>query len=91
MALLRYPCEEFYDEIFASSHTPRPVAEQFVERLNALSEGELQLRQHSAEATLQSMGITFAVYGNEAGAEKIWPFDIVPRIVRRSEWSQIEA
>jgi uncharacterized circularly permuted ATP-grasp superfamily protein len=37
------------------------------------------------------MGITFAVYGNEEGAEKIFPFDIIPRIIDGAEWDRIEA
>jgi uncharacterized circularly permuted ATP-grasp superfamily protein len=36
------------------------------------------------------MGITFAVYGNEAGTEKVWPFDIIPRILDGREWDTIE-
>ena len=36
------------------------------------------------------MGITFNVYGDEAGTEKVWPFDIVPRIIEAHEWEQIE-
>src|SRR3984893_14357576 len=36
------------------------------------------------------MGITGTVYGHEAGTKKIWPFDIVPRIIEFDEWSYIE-
>ena len=36
------------------------------------------------------MGITFAVYGHEAGTEKIWPFDIIPRVIDAAEWRRIE-
>ena len=36
------------------------------------------------------MGITFNVYGHEAGTEKVWPFDIVPRIIESREWDYIE-
>ena len=42
---------------------------------------ELQRRQKAADLALLNMGITFNVYGHEAGTEKIWPFDIVPRII----------
>ena len=37
------------------------------------------------------MGITFNVYGHEAGTEKIWPFDLIPRIIESQEWQAIEA
>ena len=36
------------------------------------------------------MGITFNVYGHEAGTEKIWPFDLIPRIIESQEWRYIE-
>jgi len=55
-----------------------------------LEEGELLRRQQAAEQALLNLGITFNVYGDEAGAERIFPFDIVPRIVDASDWSFIE-
>ena len=51
---------------------------------------ELLQRQQAAERVLYRMGITFAVYGDEQGTEKIFPFDILPRIVSRGEWATIE-
>ena len=54
----------------------------------ALSEGELTRRQKAADLALLNMGITFNVYGHEAGTEKVWPFDIVPRII---ELARVEA
>ena len=59
-------------------------------RLQSLSDGELQRRQKAADLALLNMGITFNVYGHEAGTEKIWPFDIVPRIIDGDEWEHIE-
>jgi uncharacterized circularly permuted ATP-grasp superfamily protein len=48
-------------------------------------------RQRAADQALLNMGITFNVYGHEQGTEKIWPFDLVPRILESTEWSRIEA
>ena len=59
-------------------------------RLAGLSEGELQRRQKSADVALLNMGITFAVYGHQAGTEKIWPFDLIPRIIEADEWRKID-
>ena len=56
----------------------------------SLSDGELQRRQKAADLALLNMGITFNVYGHEAGTEKVWPFDIVPRIIDAREWDRIE-
>jgi len=85
-----YDTEGFYDEIFDSQGLPRPGADLVVERINALPESELQRRQGAAEQALLNLGITFNVYGDEAQTEKIFPFDIVPRIVQAAEWTVLE-
>ncbi len=91
MDLSAYQLEGFYDELFAKPDQPNPGAELLIEKIKSLSEEDLISKQKAAEIMLLQMGITFAVYGNEAGAEKIFPFDIIPRIVDGKEWSQIEA
>ena len=55
-----------------------------------MTDGELLRRQQSAERALLHMGITFNVYGDSAGTERIFPFDLVPRIVAAAEWDRIE-
>ncbi|HEV3023302.1 MAG TPA: circularly permuted type 2 ATP-grasp protein, partial [Pirellulales bacterium] len=90
MDIHSYRTDGFFDEIFESDGRPRPLGEPLVRRLAALSDGELQRRQKAADLALLNMGITFNVYGHEAGTEKIWPFDIIPRIVEGHEWSTIE-
>ena len=52
--------------------------------------GELIQRQRAAEAALLQMGITFAVYGDKSGTEKIFPFDIIPRIIEADDWEYLE-
>ena len=52
---------------------------------------ELARRQASAEATFRQLGITFSVYGDDDAAERIIPFDIVPRIFTASEWAKLSA
>jgi uncharacterized circularly permuted ATP-grasp superfamily protein len=52
---------------------------------------ELARRQAAAEVTFRQLGITFAVYGEDEAAERIIPFDIVPRIFTASEWSRLSA
>ena len=68
----------------------RPGSEILVQRLNSLPDGEIAARQKAAEAAMYNMGITFTVYGNDEGTEKIFPFDIVPRIVEARDWTFIE-
>lgn len=86
-----YECGDFYDEMFVPPGVPRPSAVALVERIRSLSPDELIRRQRAADHELLNMGITFNVYGHEAGTEKIWPFDLIPRIIAMSEWRLIEA
>jgi uncharacterized circularly permuted ATP-grasp superfamily protein len=90
MDLQAYQTDGFWDELFDESRRPRPGAEQVVRRLAAFSNGELSERQRAADKALLHMGITFNVYGHEAGTEKVWPFDIVPRVIEAGEWGTIE-
>ena len=85
-----YETGPFYDEMFEPDGTPRPAARALAQLIATMTDGELLHRQQSAERALLNMGITFNVYGDRAGTERIFPFDLVPRIVAASEWSWIE-
>ena len=86
-----YDPEDFFDELIDADRNPRPGARLLVDKIESLPPGNLALRQKAAEALLLKMGITFNVYGREEGTEKIWPFDIIPRIVSADDWQQIES
>ncbi len=81
----------FYDELFAALNQPRPQAIPLVERIHSLKEGELRQRQDAAQAAFYRMGITFGVYSDAQGAERIFPFDVIPRILSAAEWRHLEA
>jgi uncharacterized circularly permuted ATP-grasp superfamily protein len=85
-----YQTDGFYDEMFLADGEVRPEVNLLADRISALSPGEFQRRQKAAERALLRMGITFNVYGAEEGTERIFPFDIVPRIVSASCWDWIE-
>jgi uncharacterized circularly permuted ATP-grasp superfamily protein len=85
-----YDTGGFFDEMFEAPGRPRDGAAVLAQRLAALGGEELVRRQRTAESALYAMGITFNVYGHDAGAEKIFPFDVVPRVVPADEWSSIE-
>jgi uncharacterized circularly permuted ATP-grasp superfamily protein len=80
----------FYDEMFDPGGRPRGGYDLLARTLSALPDADLLRRQHAAERALLNMGITFNVYGHESGAEKILPFDLVPRIVPAEDWVTIE-
>lgn len=85
-----YDTEGFYDELLGKDGVPREIAMPLIQQLNALPLKDLRRRQKAAEKALHQQGITFAVYGNKKGTEKILPFDILPRIVTADEWEVLE-
>jgi uncharacterized circularly permuted ATP-grasp superfamily protein len=85
-----YEVGEYFDEIFGENGRPRASARHLVQNIERMDSGELLSRQLAAERALLQMGITFNVYGEHAGTERIFPFDLVPRIVSAAEWNRIE-
>jgi uncharacterized circularly permuted ATP-grasp superfamily protein len=85
-----YDTGGFYDEMFEEGARPRPQAELLLETITSLSAGQLLRYKHAAERMLLQMGITFNVYGDSSGAERIFPFDLIPRIIPHQEWERIE-
>jgi uncharacterized circularly permuted ATP-grasp superfamily protein len=85
-----YETEGFYDEMFKSSGQLRSGAALLAAKIASLPEGELLQRQAAAEQALFNLGITFNVYGDDEGTERIFPFDILPRIVEAHDWVYIE-
>ncbi|MGA1994756.1 MAG: circularly permuted type 2 ATP-grasp protein, partial [Bryobacteraceae bacterium] len=77
--------------MFEADGRSRPHVRLLVEIIESLSDGVLLRYKHAAERLLLQMGITFNVYGDSAGAERIFPFDLVPRIIPAAEWSVIES
>jgi uncharacterized circularly permuted ATP-grasp superfamily protein len=90
MTFTGYDTEGFYDEMFETDGQPRPGAALLVQRIVALPAGELVQRQRAAEQALLQLGITFNVYGEASGTERIFPFDIIPRLVEAADWTTIE-
>jgi uncharacterized circularly permuted ATP-grasp superfamily protein len=80
----------YYDETFATKGEVRPGFEPLIAGIHGLPHGVLAARQAAAERALLSMGITFTLNGDEGG-ERIFPFDVIPRIVSGREWKRLEA
>lgn len=85
-----YEIDAAYDEMFATDGRPRPQYLALYERLTELPAEELRQRQQAADATFLNQGITFTVYGHDQGTEKIFPYDLIPRIITAAEWADIE-
>jgi uncharacterized circularly permuted ATP-grasp superfamily protein len=85
-----YHVEGFQDEMFAADGEVRPEARMLLDTIESLEEGQLLRCQRAAEQLLLLLGITFNVYGESAGTERIFPFDLIPRIISAKEWEWIE-
>ena len=60
------------------------------ELLTQLPPDELQRRKQSADLSFLTQGITFTVYGRDEGTERIFPYDLLPRLITSAEWEKIE-
>jgi uncharacterized circularly permuted ATP-grasp superfamily protein len=85
-----YALDSAYDEMFDASGQARPDCRALFEDLVAASLPQLRQRQTEADKAFLTQGITFTVYGDEAGTERIFPYDLLPRIITAHEWSRIE-
>jgi len=90
MKFTGYDLGPFHDEMFSAPGEARGGTRLLRDKIESLPEGELVRRQHKAEQALYDLGITFTVYGHEEGTEKIFPFDVVPRVVEARDWDKLE-
>ena len=86
----KYDADGLFDEMFMAPGVPRshyaPVAEQLMQ----LDPPAFERRRRMADVSFRNQGITFTVYSDQRGVEKIFPFDLVPRIIPANEWDIIE-
>ena len=68
----------------------RPHYAPLLETLASLPPDEIRRRKHSADLSFLNQGITFTVYGREEGTERIFPYDLLPRLITSAEWGRIE-
>jgi uncharacterized circularly permuted ATP-grasp superfamily protein len=82
----------FFDEMMQSDGAaPRAVYERVNRWLASAPPELLASRRSQAELMFRRIGITFAVYGEKDSTERLIPFDIIPRVLGRSEWTRLEA
>ena len=85
-----YDSKGFFDEMFDKSGEVFPHYRKFQELFSKLSLDEFDGKRHSVDLAFLRGGVTFNVYGDARGQERIFPFDLVPRIIPASEWQFIE-
>jgi len=88
-----YKTDCFFDEMFGEGNKlhPRSHYKKIFKRLDCLTEKEISERRQQADASFLEHGITFTVYGDDGGTERIFPFDLIPRIIPSREWNLIES
>jgi uncharacterized circularly permuted ATP-grasp superfamily protein len=85
-----YTLDNAYDEMFEAEGKPRPHYEALLEMLLSLPPDEMHRRKQAADVSFLHQGITFTVYGRDEGTERIFPHDLLPRIITSSEWEIVE-
>ncbi|MCG8600167.1 MAG: circularly permuted type 2 ATP-grasp protein, partial [Verrucomicrobiales bacterium] len=86
-----YQQETFFDEMFREGEHPRNHYESVHDRFSRLTLEELEQRQREVDRGFLEQGITFTVYDDDQGTERIFPFDLIPRIIPDGEWRTLEA
>src|SRR5450432_3352047 len=89
-SFVNYEFNMAYDEMFLEPGIPREHYQALQRTLISLPPGELRQIQKEADLTFLQEGITFTVYGSKEGTERIFPNDLIPRIIPANEWMQIE-
>ena len=85
-----YLLDGAFDETFESPGKARPHYAPLLEMFASLPADEIRRRKHSADLSFLNQGITFTVYGREEGTERIFPYDLLPRLITSAEWNRIE-
>lgn len=85
-----YSSLDAFDEMFESPGRPRPHYSRLYTRLLAQSPEDLWRSKQQADVSFLNQGITFTVYGREEGTERIFPHDLLPRVISGDEWEVIE-
>jgi len=86
----KYEVDGLFDEMFEMPGKPRTHYSAVASRLGELGPAAFNRRVRMADVTFRNQGITFTVYNDQRGVEKIFPFDLIPRIVPANEWDIIE-
>ena len=80
-----YDLNGFYDEMFAAEGEPRPHYRKIFAELASMAAGQFDERRQLADFSFLLHGITFTVYSDGRGTERLFPFDLMPRILPRTE------
>ena len=86
-----YDLGVYYDEMFGCPAQPRPHYEEVYAAFEQMTSAEFEERRRLADLSFLLQGITFTVYSDGRGTERLFPFDLIPRVIPRFEWDHLEA
>jgi uncharacterized circularly permuted ATP-grasp superfamily protein len=84
------PLNGTYDEFFSENGHARPEVAQVVRSLDRIGQKDFQKRQQLANSAFLNAGVTFSVYSDARGGERVFPFDLIPRVIPALEWDRVE-
>ncbi|OFX20276.1 MAG: hypothetical protein A2V77_16895 [Anaeromyxobacter sp. RBG_16_69_14] len=84
------PLPGAYDEAFAPAGSARPDFRRALDALGAQTPAQFARHHELADLALLNQGVTFSVYSDQRGAEKIFPFCLVPRLISAGDWAHLE-
>src|SRR6476469_7545097 len=85
-----YQIGDFFDEMFAGPGVARPHYSKLFASFKEREREEFERNRALALSTFLTQGVTFTVYNDDQGTERIFPFDLVPRIIPAKEWEMVE-
>ncbi len=85
-----YDCSADYDEMFERPGIPRDHCRAVADALKLITDGDLNEIRQRADLSFLNLGITFTVYNETSGIERIFPFDLIPRVIAPHEWTHVE-
>ena len=86
-----YRLDGSYDELVDADGQPRAIARPLLGHLAEVGLDVLRGRQRAADREIRSVGMTFRIYEDRSSADRLWPFDVVPRVLDSNEWERIES
>src|SRR5450432_3330106 len=85
-----YKVGQFFDEMFSAPGVPRPHYSRLLASFGEMAAADFERKRNLAATSFLQQGVTFTVYNDDQGTERIFPFDLVPRIIPAREWELIE-
>jgi len=86
----QYKVDDFFDEMFSAPGAARPHYSRLLAAFKEMRPADFERKRDLAATSFLSQGVTFTVYNDDQGTERIFPFDLIPRIIPAAEWETIE-